>query len=127
MMAMTGKFVILHHAGHGPEHWDFMLEQGDALATWQCPVNPAVLSAGESITCPRLPDHRLAYLTYEGAVSRNRGEVRRVAQGEYQCLSTDQHHRQLRLVGREITSLVELRLEKSGEWSLKRLADENFA
>ena len=41
---------------------------------------------GKEIRCvaTRLPDHRLAYLEYEGPVSGNRGVVRRIDSGKYE-------------------------------------------
>jgi hypothetical protein len=128
MTDLTGTFVILHHTGHGPEHWDFMLEEAEALATWQCPVNPAVLSPGQAVPCSRLPDHRCAYLTYEGPVSGGRGEVRRVEEGSYQRLVANRQHRRVRLHGRKMTGLVELRKnETSDGWSLQRIAEKQTA
>jgi hypothetical protein len=124
MTALTGQFVILHHTGHGAEHWDFMLEESGVLATWWCPSNPASLSPDQSLLCKKLPDHRLAYLTYEGPVSRDRGQVRRVEEGEYECISTSDHHRRVRMHGRTLTGLVELRQEQPDDgWSLKRRID----
>lgn len=65
--------------GNG-EHWDLMLEHGDALLTWQLahePVTPTSLP----IPGRRIGDHRRAYLDYEGPVSGDRGRVRRVDAG----------------------------------------------
>lgn len=123
MRIMTGSFVILHHTGYGPEHWDFMLEEGDSLATWQCPTSPAELSPGRSLTCRKLPDHRRAYLTYEGPVRRGRGDVRRVEEGEYECILADERHRRVRLHGRVLAGLVELRQDKSDVWLLQRVVE----
>ena len=82
---MARRYVILHHSGHGPEHYDLMLECDEALATWQFPQNPFAAEAPpdffDQLPCCRLADHRKAYLTYEGPVSGGRGEVRRVASG----------------------------------------------
>lgn len=125
MHVMAGLFVILHHTGCGPEHWDFMFEESDGLATWQCPVNPAELSPGEGIMCHRLPEHRRAYLTYEGPISDGRGEVRRVEEGRYECLIRDERRRRVQLHGRVLNGLLELRQNQlDGGWSLQRPADE---
>jgi len=76
------RFVILEH--DRPDlHWDLMLESGDVLATWALPPQPF----GEfrcSAKC--LPDHRKCFLDYEGEVSGNRGSVRRIDAGNFQCL-----------------------------------------
>ncbi len=78
---MSEPFVILLHRHHGPTHFDLMIRRGDALATWQLATHPSEAGTAGPLTARRLPDHRLAYLTCEGPVSRGRGEVRRVAEG----------------------------------------------
>ena len=77
---MPLRFVILHHTVHGGEHWDLMLEQGNTLLTWQLLREPFEL-ASLPIPARRIGDHRKAYLDYEGSLSRNRGDVRRVGEG----------------------------------------------
>jgi hypothetical protein len=57
-----------------------MLEHGASLATWALPQAP---DTAAEMTAPRLPDHRLAYLDYEGPVSGGRGTVSRWDQGTY--------------------------------------------
>lgn len=80
---MPSRFVILHHTTRDGEHWDLMLEQGDVLQTWQLLANPL---GGEAypISARRIGDHRLAYLTYEGPISGDRGNVTRIDEGEYE-------------------------------------------
>ncbi|MGA2501099.1 MAG: hypothetical protein ABSH20_25460, partial [Tepidisphaeraceae bacterium] len=78
------RYVILRHEGIERPHFDLMFETapGSQLATWRSDVWPI-----ESSThVERLADHRAAYLSYEGPVSGNRGQVRRVASGS--CLIT---------------------------------------
>ena len=85
----SGQYVILHHTGFGDEHWDLMLERGQLLATWQLLENPQPLLTGDatgSIPARRIGDHRRAYLTYEGPVSNDRGEVARIAAGRYETV-----------------------------------------
>jgi hypothetical protein len=77
------RFVILEH-DHPVLHWDFMLEAGDVLRTWRLSQMPCVMSC---MNCQALPDHRLAYLDYEGPLSRGRGSVRRRAAGEFSLKS----------------------------------------
>lgn len=84
---MPLRYAILHHTGVPAPHFDLMFETapGSPLATWRSPTWP--------ITAPtpveRLPDHRSAYLTYEGPVSNNRGHVTRVAGGAAQIVHSD--------------------------------------
>ena len=88
--AMTRRFAILLHTGQGLPHYDLLLESSDApaglLATWQFAAAPLEVAAGESLPCQKLPDHRRAYLEYEGPISGGRGEVRCIAAGEYTLL-----------------------------------------
>ena len=77
---MLRTVVLLHTLPDGSSHYDWMLEQPgqDPLATFRCTASP---HEAEAWTAERLPDHRRVYLEYEGSVSRNRGDVRRVASG----------------------------------------------
>ena len=73
------RYVILSH-DHPFPHWDFMLEHGDALATWRLLDAPA---PGRTCRAESLPNHRAAYLDYEGPVSGGRGVVARWDHGTY--------------------------------------------
>ena len=59
------RFVVLEHDSPCGRHWDFMLEQENALATWALPQPPDTAE----MPAEPLPDHRLAYLDYEGPIS----------------------------------------------------------
>jgi DNA polymerase Ligase (LigD) len=76
------RFVILEH-DHPFLHWDLMLEAGESLRAWRLHGEPVV---GETVVTEPLPDHRLAYLDYEGPVSGNRGTVQRWDAGEYRLV-----------------------------------------
>jgi hypothetical protein len=78
------RFVILRHESPGGLHWDLMLEAGESLRTWALPQPP---EPHVELACRALPDHRLAYLDYEGPVSGNRGSVTRWDQGTYTLVS----------------------------------------
>jgi len=81
------RFVILRH--HFPEdgngeffdHFDLMLQQDSKLATWQLEAIPA---PGQTVPANRLPDHREAYLDYEGPVSGGRGFVEQIMTGTFE-------------------------------------------
>lgn len=78
------RFVILQHenpSASPPVHWDFMLESNTGLRTWALESEPI---AGRQIVANQLPDHRLAYLDYEGPISQNRGSVTQWDAGEYE-------------------------------------------
>lgn len=78
------RFVVLYHECPGdrprPSHWDFMLEAGGALRTWALSCAPDGLT--EQVA-DELPDHRIAYLDYEGPVSGDRGQVTRWDTGDF--------------------------------------------
>ncbi|MCO6436687.1 MAG: hypothetical protein J5J06_06320 [Phycisphaerae bacterium] len=95
---MTTRFVILHHRRAQGEHWDFMLEAGDVLMTWQLSREP---TGPEALPIParRIADHRKAYLDYEGPVSGNRGTVTRVESGTFELLSQIPDRIEFRLAG----------------------------
>jgi hypothetical protein len=75
------RYVVLRHDGVPDPHFDLMFETspGSPLATWRSPAWPLEPDA----TLTPLPDHRPAYLAYEGPVSAGRGTVRRVAAGTH--------------------------------------------
>jgi hypothetical protein len=81
------RFIVLLHETPASyprgTHFDLMLENGGVLRTWALDKLPA---CGESVTAEPLPDHRLDYLDYEGAVAGERGFVSRVAAGEYHVI-----------------------------------------
>ena len=120
---MASEFVTLLHTGYGPAHWDVMISRGSALATWQAPADPADLAPGQAMAVRRLPDHRSAYLTYEGPVRGGRGEVRRVHHGLAAEIRRDPTGWLLRLEGQACPGRFELR--QAGPepqlWSLKRI------
>ncbi len=74
------RFVVLRHESPRGLHWDFMLQTGTALATWALPEPP---DAAETMLVEALPDHRLAFLDYEGRISGGRGSVTRWDGGTY--------------------------------------------
>jgi hypothetical protein len=92
------RFVVLEH-DHPYLHWDFMLEDGDALRTWRLAKPP---QAAARISAQRLADHRLQYLDYEGPVSGDRGSVRRWDRGEYTVKSEQPPMLELALQGAKL-------------------------
>jgi len=88
--APIARTVQLQHTlPNGDWHIDWMLtpagQAGDCdarLITFRLPKPLHELPPGSTMAAERIADHRHAYLTYEGPVSGNRGEVRRVAAGQ---------------------------------------------
>jgi hypothetical protein len=94
-------------------HYDLMLEHGGKLLTWAIPEPPR---AGLRTCATKLPDHRLAYLEYEGPVSDNRGDVRRADAGEYLVSQWDDTAMKLELRSPNGDLHVELRHQAETEW-----------
>jgi DNA polymerase Ligase (LigD) len=104
------RFVILRHEmplGHDRgTHFDLMLEAEGVLRTWELSEFPC---PDKVIQADALPDHRLAYLEYEGQVSGNRGSVRRVEEGEYEVLAESAGALLVQLAGKLLHGRLELR------------------
>lgn len=95
------RFVVLEH-DWPILHWDFLLEAGPVLRAWRLLAEP-----GQTRSVPAEPnaDHRLLYLDYEGAVSGDRGSVRKWDAGTFdwiedgpECVVIEVHG--AKLVGR---------------------------
>ena len=103
------RFVILRHelppSQDRISHFDFMLEMGSVLRTWSHLEMPA---EGTTIRFDALPDHRLAYLEYEGPVSDNRGSVKQVEAGNYETVEESETQLRYRLKGRLLSGLLSL-------------------
>ncbi|SFH55451.1 DNA polymerase ligase N-terminal domain-containing protein [Planctomicrobium piriforme] len=105
------RFVILIH--DWPQlHWDLMLEGEKALETWRLSQEPNV---GVEIAAERLPDHRLAYLDYEGPVSGNRGSVKRWDGGEFELTGQTPEKLTFRLSGARVNWHVSLQNSVTGD------------
>ena len=110
------RFVLLRHetpAGFGrPSHWDLMLQTGDHLRCWalaQLPDDSADQWA------EGLADHRLAYLEYEGPVSRDRGHVARQDEGKYDMLIDTENEVIVQLRGTRLRGTLTLRRDAANE------------
>jgi len=106
----SGRFVVLEHRWDGV-HWDFMLETEGRLRTWavDAPIEPGV-----ELPARALPDHRLAYLTYEGPVPGGRGVVRRVDSGAFRMLEWSEARVRVELHGAQLVGEVTLKKDASG-------------
>lgn len=76
--------VILHHLTVAGSHYDWLWldpQSGDHLAGYRVPYPPSQWQPHQSFLAEPLPPHRLAYLTYQGHISGERGSVVQVARG----------------------------------------------
>ena len=112
-------FVVLEHDSPRGLHWDFMLESGGALLTWELPRPP---DAAPLIPAKRLHDHRLAYLEYEGPLSDGRGCVTRWDQGTYTIQTHSHNTWAVELSGGKLSAIYrpdEFPLPPAGVWLLR--------
>jgi hypothetical protein len=110
------RFVILQHDAPQGTHFDFMLETGDVLRTWSLPKTP---TADATLIGEALPDHRPAYLDYEGPISGGRGNVVRWDFGTFDWdRSFDAENTlAIKISGQKISGRVVLcRMENSSRW-----------
>ena len=118
--ALMPRYVILQHImpphSGRDSHYDLMLEANGKLLTWAIPDVP---SAGLRTTATKLPDHRLEYLDYEGPVSSNRGEVRRIGAGDYVTQQLHESVATFYLRCATNSLLCELRHDSGAEWTVE--------
>jgi hypothetical protein len=126
------RFVLLYHecppSYEKPSHWDFMLEAGEVLWTWELRELPAgwqtdqpelVVSLYSTVSATRLADHRMAYLDYEGLLTNDRGNVSRQMSGDYQLLESTAQRIVVQLLSEKLTATVELaESDQFGVWKL---------
>jgi hypothetical protein len=93
-----------------------MLEIQQGLATWSLAQGP---DAAPSIPARGLPDHRLAYLEYEGPISDGRGSVTRWDRGNYQLQQHDRDELVALVAGEKLVGQVTLKrsADSADEWA----------
>ncbi len=99
------RFVVLQHDHPDQLHWDFMLDQGETLATWSLPLPPA---SEHLLPARSLADHRRIYLDYEGPVSGNRGTVTQWDEGHFEWVERSSDRVVVDLQGRKIIGRVRI-------------------
>jgi len=122
LLAMP-RFVVLRHESPRGLHWDLLLEAGPVLRAWALPEVPEL---ERQLTCEALPDHRPAYLEYEGPISGGRGSVTRWDEGAYEVQQDCGTVLTAVIRGRKLNGTMALRqLSEEGKWEfqISRLAD----
>ncbi|MFN0055191.1 MAG: DNA polymerase ligase N-terminal domain-containing protein [Planctomycetales bacterium] len=118
------RFVILIH-DYPHLHWDFMLEKEAALRAWRL---AAEADHSGPIGAQPLPEHRLAYLDYEGPVSGGRGTVTLWDQGEYVATVDEDDRVEVELRGKRIAGTARLTRDHSGtDWTFQLIAGSSPA
>jgi hypothetical protein len=116
------RFVILAH-DHPFPHWDFMLEEGEALRSWRLRELPR---PGLTLAAEPLPNHRRAYLDYEGPVSGGRGTVVQVDAGNYCILKSDATGLVLQLDNGRNRMVATLRIDADAQlWTFEATEQES--
>lgn len=127
------RFVLLlHECPNGiprSTHCDLMLETDESLETWalgqlpsdwhslSTPKDSIQLASTNSVAAERIAEHRKAYLDYEGPVSGERGNVRKLDAGSFCNCQTPFSYE---LKGQKIKGKIELRQTTDAhQWQLK--------
>jgi hypothetical protein len=95
-------------------HYDFLLETAGFFVTIELKVLPWEVSETHGRV---LSPHRLAYWELEGPVSGNRGIVKRITRGHYQCVSQAHGCWELRLDSAEVQTVLMLTAETSAAFA----------
>jgi len=114
-VTMPGYVILTHD--HPFLHWDLMLQQGDSLRTWRLLEEPV---PGHTIRAESLPDHRIAWLDFEGPVSGNRGTVRRWDSGAHEILGESDDFLRVKLSGRVLSGVAVVQVNPAdGHWEFR--------
>lgn len=111
------RFVILRHelppGGGRASHFDLMIERGAALRTWALDSFP---DGKSPVAAEELADHRLDYLSYEGPVSGDRGQVIRADEGTCELLAAGDDAWSVEFQGLLLRGRWELARESGNRW-----------
>ncbi len=118
------RFAVLRHDAPDGQHFDLLFEFGPALRTWALPRPPDAITP---LTCDALPDHRLAYLDYEGPVSGDRGTVTSWDRGTFSVVHEDASQLVVDLFGQKLTGRATLdRLSETPDrWQFSFVANDS--
>jgi hypothetical protein len=96
-----------------------MLEGDGVLMTWELRELPTAWggAGGTIVNATWLPDHRLAYLEYEGPLSCDRGTVQRVASGTFELLSQNNQSIRAKLDSSTVRGTIKLN-RTDDDWQL---------
>ena len=107
MNESSKQFVIQQHTAPDGVHWDLMLEMDDCLWTWRLNVPPDEIK-DKPIDAERIHDHPLRFLTYEGPVQNNTGNVTITDKGTYQVKIQKTDRLEITFSGQTVSGVFEL-------------------
>lgn len=115
------RFTISRHTGSKEgDHYDLMIEEGEALKTWRI----ATPSFQAPQAARQIKDHRKLYLEYEGEISDKRGTVRIWDTGVYAVDVWDENRIQIAVVGRVLRTRLRLERGKEDAWTVSDATGE---
>lgn len=124
------EYVVLHHRGlpgktlprGAQDHFDWMFENGDSLLTWATDSLPSK-TAPSSLPAIQLPAHRIHYLTFEGSLSEDRGELERAEAGTFELVRANDAHYEFAVTGDRIGTVLFQKTHRGGDarwdWSFR--------
>jgi hypothetical protein len=125
----TLSFVVQEHLEDGVFHWDLMLhrpvsavsDDERVLATWKLDQPPTKDHLAQPMRAVPLPDHRKAYLTYEGPIHQGRrGSCRIVDKGTFELCEQSADRWQIIFDGGWLKGEAILQKSPSAEvWTLR--------
>ena len=114
------QFVVQEHRTPDGVHWDLMLQRNEILWTWR--VNrPAAEVGNTPLPLEKIADHPLRFLTYEGPVQNQTGNVHITDRGLFEVIEQTPtlltvFFDGLHLKGRFILS----KIDNEQQWTLSR-------
>ena len=109
------KFVVQKHTTGDSVHWDLMLESGNTLLTWRLEKNPAEV-VSHSVEAVKIFDHPLKFLTYEGPVNEDKGQVKIADTGVCQIFQANDENIELNMSGQILKGKFTLTHVKDDRW-----------
>ncbi len=116
------RFVIHRHQTPDGVHWDFMMQEGHRLLTWRLPLGPEHIT-NQAIETEMIFDHPLRFLTYEGPVQNQTGNVQIVDRGTYTLVKRDGNHFLMELAGTILTGRFHIIHHSLNDWIFQRVIE----
>ena len=114
--------IIKHSINDQNFHYDFLIKNNDILECWQFQKLPC-FDSDLSLTCKKIFDHRLIYLTYEGEISNNRGAVMLIENGFFDIQIQQANLIKFKSQSKILTGTFKLELVSEDTWKLKKLSE----